>query len=151
MRDEPIDISKHITVGPQIGEEELDFLAKKGFKTIINLSKKGELNLKLSPEEEAELVEQAGLDYIHLPVSLANMKDAQIKEFCQEVEAADKPVYVHCRLGQRSEPLSIIYHAIRKGLDPERSIERAQKLGFKWTAPFIPSLVERYIKHVHAS
>ena len=148
MLDTPIRISPRITVGPQpLEEKDLEKLASKGFKTVVNLSKKGELEQQFDPVQEGQIVESLGMDYLHLPLSLSNVKSRDIEDFCLKLGEADTPAYVHCRIGQRSSPLSLIYHAIAKRLTAEQVLKKAQKLGFKWEAPMIPAMVSRYLKN----
>ena len=138
-------ISKFLSVGPQPGEEELKDLAKKGFRTIINLSKKGELNQKLSPEQEGEKAKELGLSYVHLPVSLASLKDEDAENFLQLFSDNPEPVYVHCRIGQRAVPLALIRYAMQKDIDWEKAVQKADKLGIPLDAPILVSFIKGYL------
>ena len=97
-----IALSKHITVGPQPDAVIFERLASQGFATIINLTKKGELHQILSPEDAEKIAEENGMAYHSFPVSLSNLKDNKIHDFCSLVQGSEKPVYIHCRIGQRS-------------------------------------------------
>lgn len=145
MLDTNIRISKRITVGPSINNEKLEKLASKGFKTIINLSKKGEIRQVVKPCEEEEIVNELGLKYIHHPLSMSSLKDVHIDEFCRLVKEAEGPIFVHCSLGQRSFPLAMIAHALNKKLSAAQVFEKAEKLGVSWNAPFMRKLVEVYL------
>ncbi|MBL4718987.1 MAG: phosphatase, partial [Erythrobacter sp.] len=48
---------------------DMQNLAEAGFKTVVNLRQAGEQGEKLSPQTEAEEVREAGLEYLHYPVS----------------------------------------------------------------------------------
>ncbi len=143
----PIRLSDKITVGPQPAASDLKDLAEKGFKTVINLSKKGELGQELKPAEEGEEVEALGMAYCHMPLSLTSVKSEHIEEFCREVGEAKTPVYVHCRIGQRSGPFSLIYYAIKRKLSPEQALKRAEKLGIRCSAPMLTSLISNFLKN----
>lgn len=133
-------------MGPQPTDEgELENLASRGFKTVVNLTKKGELEQTFRPEEEGELVESYGMDYLHIPCSLSSLKDKDIEEFCERLSDAQTPAYVHCRIGQRSGLLSLIYHALRKKMSTEQILDKAQRLGFRWQAPMITDAISRYL------
>ena len=146
MIDSPIKISRRITVGPQPTQQLLERLAKRGFKTIVNLSRKGELDQVFQPEEEKELVEELGMEYLHVPVSLSNIKDSQIEEFCQSLETMPPPAYVHCRIGQRAGPLSLIFHAMHKRLTADQVLEKGEALGLELQAPMIATIVRQYLR-----
>ena len=143
-------ISRNITVGLQPSEEEFEELRARGVKTIVNLATKGELGQKMKLAEEAELAKEAGLHYVHLPISLSRIKESEISEFCEVLENSPRPIYVHCRIGQRSVPLSLIYHGLKQKLSPSKTLARAKKLGITWSAPMLKSLVENSIEKMSA-
>ncbi len=145
MIQSPIKVSEKLTVGSQPSEELLQQLADSGFKSVINLSRKGELDQIFQPEEEGEIVANLGMKYLHVPISLSNVKDTDIAEFCAAMENTPSPVYVHCRIGQRSGPLSLIYHAMRRKLSAEKVLEKGERLGLKWSAPMIANIVQQYL------
>ena len=144
-------LSKTLSVGPAPTAEMIETLAERGYKSVINLSKKGELNQPMSPEEEGTAVKESGMSYIHHPVTLSSVKDEQIAEFCEMVDKAEGPIYVHCRIGQRAIPFGLICHALRKKLSTEKLLKRAEKLGIKWDVPFIRDLVLKYLKQAAES
>ena len=145
MLRKPIKISKNITVGPQVDATELEALAGKGFKTIVNLCKKGEFEQKLSPEEEAEQAKAVGLNYVHLPVSVSNWKHDHFDTMMDELSGCEKPIYLHCLMGQRSAPFGLLFYAIKKNLAPEQLMSKAEKLGFDWNAPVLRTFIESYL------
>jgi uncharacterized protein (TIGR01244 family) len=147
LLDSHYDISKRITAGSQPeSREDIEQLVKKGFKTIVNLSKAGEIDQVFKPDEEQEIVESLGLDYVHLPVSLSNVKDQDILNFCELVAETKGRVFVHCRIGQRAEPFSLIFHGKAKNLSAEQALEKGKQLGLVWDAPILSSLVTRFLK-----
>lgn len=136
-------LSKLITIGPPPSETELELLAKQGFGTIVNLSTPGELDQVLSPEDEGKQVLELGLQYLHFPVSLSKLKPCQVQEFVDAVEGKPGPIYIHCRLGQRSGPFGIILYGLRRRLSPERALEKAEKLGITWGIPLLTDFVRK--------
>lgn len=139
-------ISRELTVGPHLDEDGLQELAKKGYKTIVNLCKKGELDQPLSPKEEAVKTEELGMEYVHVPISIKDLKSQHIDALCKELSETEKPVYLHCRIGQRSSTVGLIYHAIRKDLSVRRTLTKARKLGLSWNAPILQAFIEKYIE-----
>ena len=145
MDNQYIRVSNKITVGPQPDNALLQELAERGFKTIINLCNEGELGEKVSPEEEGRKAEKLGMRYIHLPVSVSRMNSKHVQRFCDSISEEITPVYVHCRLGQRSGPFAMIYHGIKRRLSPDATMEKAWKLGFQWKAPMIESFIRKNV------
>ena len=62
MKD-PIQVSDRLFSGDQPTEEDLERLAKAGFRSIINLRKPGEPNQPITPEAEQSYAEANGLNY----------------------------------------------------------------------------------------
>lgn len=141
-----IKISPRITVGPQPSEEMLEGLAEQGFKSVMNLSKKGELGQVLNPIEEQAAVVELGMEYIHIPTSLSTVKESQIEEACRMLGELPTPIYIHCRIGQRCGPFAMIYHAMRKKLSPQQALIKAEKLGLEWRAPMISKMLINYLE-----
>ena len=148
---EYVKISREITVGLQPSEEDMKKLKKKGIKTLVNLSKKGELGVKFSPEEEEVKAKECGLEFVHFPISLSSLKSTHIDEFLSELKGAEGPFYIHCRIGQRSQPFGMIYHAVSKGWSKKKVEERIEKLGIKPDAPFIYDFMMNYVDKAHGA
>jgi uncharacterized protein (TIGR01244 family) len=146
LLDSNLRISKRVTVGPSIGKDKLKKLADKGFKTIVNLSRSGEISQVMKPAEEAEIAKELGLEYLHLPVSMSTIKDQHIADFCQHMKTLEGPVFVHCSMGQRSLPLTMIYHALTKKWSAAQVFSKTEDMGVEWKAPFMKTLVESYIR-----
>lgn len=136
-------LSPHITIGPQLSPDEWEELAKKGFRTVVNLSRKGELD-QVVPEDEERIVAERGMSYLHFPVSVGAMRTQHVDEFLAEAGTLETPMYIHCRLGQRAGPFALILHAVRKRLTLPTLKKRAAKHGLEWPSPFLNGFVERY-------
>ncbi|MCB9638353.1 MAG: phosphatase [Myxococcales bacterium] len=141
-----VKISQNLMIGPPPTEESLRELADKGFKTIVNLCIKGEFDQVWSPDQEGEKVQSLGLQYLHIPVSMKSMSHSQVDELCEQLSDEMQPVYIHCRLGQRSIPFSLLYYAREKGLSLKRLMTKAAKLGLSWDAPFLQTFVQSYFE-----
>lgn len=139
-------LSKQLSIGPQPNEKLLERIADKGFKTVINLTNKGEYGQILSPEEEEKQVKELGMKYVHMPVSMARLKAADVEQVYETVMAQEGPVFLHCRVGQRSGPLGLICYGLKKKLTSKKVFERADKLGLEWNAPFLTSVIETHLK-----
>ncbi len=143
-------LSKFITMGPAPSHDELKQLAKEGFKLIINLSQRGELDQELSPDEEGEAVGKLDMQYIHMPTSVSRMKHQEVDSFISLISRADGPTYVHCRLGQRTVPFAMIYYGIKRKLSTANIFDKINDLGISFRAPVLRSFIENYFELKHS-
>ncbi|MCB0323699.1 MAG: hypothetical protein KDD69_09010 [Bdellovibrionales bacterium] len=141
----PLKFGKKIVAGPAPTKEQLARLAKCGFKTVVNLSKKGELDQALSPEDEAEVVDELRMHYVHLPVSISSMKHDQVDALIEKMSEADFPAYFHCRIGQRATPFALLLYALQKGMTSGEALSKAEGMGVEWNAPVIRDFVASYL------
>jgi uncharacterized protein (TIGR01244 family) len=125
----PIKIDDKVTAGAQPNDDDLAQLAKQGVTTIINLRRAGESNQPITPEAEGEKAKALGLRYVHLPVSVADLRLEQVKAFTQAVESSAGPVYVHCGAGQRACAFALISKADGQGSAAESVLAEAKDKG----------------------
>jgi uncharacterized protein (TIGR01244 family) len=147
----PLKLSKNITIGPAPDEACLESLSAKGFKSVVNFSKKGELDQKMLPVDEGALVESLGMEYLHVPLSVSNLKHDVVDSFVEQSESLEEPIYMHCRAGQRSTPFALLLYAIRRKLSVEATFKFAENKGVRWDAPFLRHFVETYLTRKNRS
>jgi len=126
MKD-PIKVSDRLSAGGQPTEQDLALLATAGFKSVVNLRLDGEKNQPLSPASEAAKAAEAGLDYRHVPVSVAALSTDDLEAFRKAVEELPGPVFVHCGAGQRACAFSLLLE--RQGETPESVFAEAGRKG----------------------
>jgi len=69
---------------------------------------------------ERELVEAAGLEYVHLPVEWEHPSVADVAAFFALMDAnRERRVFVHCALNMRASAFVYLYRRIRDGV-PDR-------------------------------
>jgi protein tyrosine phosphatase (PTP) superfamily phosphohydrolase (DUF442 family) len=87
-------------------------LGRAGYRTVLDLR---------APEEprdhdEPEAVQNAGLDYIAIPVQLQTLGDAEFDAFREVMrDAARRPIVVHCATSNRVGALLLPYFALDEG------------------------------------
>ena len=138
-------ISDRVTVGAQVSEEEVKALGKEGFKTIVNLREPGEEDQPVSPDAEAQFVEQAGLKYLHMPVSSKAMKPELVDRFRDELKSLPAPVFVHCHKGKRAGAFAMMAAAVEAGWTGEKTVQTAEDMGFKCDTPQLKEFVTNYV------
>ena len=89
----------------QIQPEQVDTLAAQGFKTIINNRPDGEEPNQPLQTDIATEAQQAGLAYHYLPVVGGQLTREQVEQFAEIFNQAEKPVFMFCRSGNRSNVL----------------------------------------------
>jgi len=140
-----ITISNELTVGGQPSAGDLEQLHRDGFKSIVNLRTEGEDDQALSPADEGEKARAAGLTYLHLPVSGANMRPEQVDEFRRELSALPKPVFVHCHKGKRAGAFTMMHLAVTAGQSGDETLQQAEQMGFQCDVPALKEFVKTYV------
>lgn len=117
-----------VTAGPARDQGSLMRLPREGFSRVIDLRTEGETD-PLSPAEEADLLQDADLEHVHLPVDWKDMGYDQADRILAAIDGADGPVYIHSTSGKRAAAMVVIDRAIRKGLNPKEAVRQAEALG----------------------
>lgn len=96
----------HFGTAGQITPEDIQEIAAKGYKSVINNRPDGEggPSQPLSSDIEAAAV-AAGLKYVYLPVVSGQLTREQVEEMAKLLEALPKPTLAFCRSGARSTNL----------------------------------------------
>ena len=127
-----IRIDNFVTVGDEyyrggqpMGEDYAD-LAAIGVKTVIDLTNGGDGR----PEEKA-LVEQYGMNYLHIPMSTRTPPTEQeIATFLAAVDA-EGAVYVHCVGGRhRTGVMTAVYRMTEHGLSGDQAFKEMKQYNY---------------------
>lgn len=140
------EVGQDIYVGAQPQVDDFEQLAKQGVRTVINLRLSNEdQDEALSPENEAKLVRNQGMEYVHLPVVSKQIRAEQVDDFCTFVNTLEKPIFVHCKGGTRAGAFAMMHCAVEQGWSGKQTLEEAQKAGFKCDQPAIKEFVQQYV------
>jgi len=112
-----IRVSDRISVGGQPSETDLDRLAERGFRAVINLRTDDEANLPISPEAERAYAESAGLTYRRLPIRPAGLRPHEVEAFRAIARDLPAPIFVHCGAGQRASAISVLAEGVGETAD----------------------------------
>jgi len=140
-----IRVSDRISVGGQPTESELKEFAHGGFRTVVNLRTANEENQPLKPDEERQVVQASGMEYLHNPVSTDAMNEIQVDEFRRQITKLPKPIFVHCASGKRAGAFVMIHTALEQGLSGEEALRTAEQMGFECDQPKLKEFVKNYI------
>lgn len=112
-------VAEGVLAGGQPTEEQLAELANAGYRTVINM--------RLPDEQgntQADAVEAAGMRYVTVPVEgAAGLSEERAKAFAEALDAAERPVVVHCGSGNRVGALFALKAYYVDGVPADEAIQ----------------------------
>lgn len=110
-------ISDRLATSGQIRYEQVKDVEEAGFEVVINLAPAN----KERNAMEGFLVTDAGMTYVHIPVSWKEPSLRDLELFFDVMDAnKDRKVYVHCFANMRASAFVYLYRTLRLGV-AERS------------------------------
>jgi len=89
-------------------------IAAAGYEVVINLAMPDSTN---ALPDEADLVRQEGMDYVHIPVVWESPTLQDLDRFFEAMDhQRDHKVFVHCALNMRVSCFVFLYRVIRGGV-----------------------------------
>ncbi|WP_151446614.1 TIGR01244 family sulfur transferase [Lacisediminimonas profundi] len=99
-------VSASFAVCPQLGPDDMSWVASQGFRTVINNRPDGEGGAVQPDSEEMQRAALSqGLHYVYLPVVSGAITQEQAAAMAQALKSAPGPVLAFCRSGARSTQL----------------------------------------------
>jgi protein tyrosine phosphatase (PTP) superfamily phosphohydrolase (DUF442 family) len=115
-----------LSSGAQPTQEQIAALKNNGFDVIVNISP---VSTRNAIKDEAQLVEQLQMDYIHFPVDCSNLRPLHYNTFKGIMNGLEaKKVFVHCGGNIKSSNLLHMYHVLEKGIDEKESLQTLRKI-----------------------
>jgi uncharacterized protein (TIGR01244 family) len=142
---EKMKINDQVTVGPQPSAEEIKQLNQQGFKALVNFRTDGEDEQPLSPKAESEKVKSAGMEYLHVPVSMESMGPELVDQFREKYAELPKPVFAHCKSGKRAGAMVMMHMAVEQGMSGEQTLRKAEEMGFECEQEELREFVKNYV------
>ena len=103
-----IQIDELFATSGQPNEEQFHLIKSAGFKTVINLAPTS--ILENSVVEEEKVLEELGIEYIHIPVDFKNPTERKFKRFIEALEGKQTDrVWVHCAANMRVSAFTYRY------------------------------------------
>ena len=121
-------VSDRFAVAPQIQPGDLEAIARAGYRLVVGNRPDDEEPGQPTTRAIARAAQDAGIAYVHIPISGGEFPDERIDEFRDVVRAADGPVLAFCRTGTRSITLAALANPF--GLTAEQRLERAAAAGY---------------------
>jgi uncharacterized protein (TIGR01244 family) len=138
-------IAQEIFIGAQPQKEDIAALAAEGVQTVVNLRVENESDDQLSPVDEAQLVREAGMEYLHIPVIGSQIREGQVDEFRNAVEKLPKPIFVHCAKGKRAALFTVMDQSVREQTEGKNALSRISDLGYACADTNLRTFVKDYV------
>ena len=137
---ELIPLASGISVAGRLDRADIEALAKRGVKTILNNRPDGEDPGQFPAEEAGRLARSLGLEYRHIPITAATLTRADVDAFAAALREAPGPIVAHCRSGTRSTLLWALAR-MREGADPFALVAEAARHGIDIAS--LPAIASR--------
>lgn len=115
-------------VSPQITPEDVPQIAAAGFRTIICNRPDEEVVPGIRSEDIRAAAEEAGLDFISIPVGQGSQFTRDIDRQREAIERAAEPILAYCASGTRST-IVWMFGAVDK-VPVDELLEVAQRAGY---------------------
>ena len=110
-------ITPNLAIGSISQPEDLQGIAEKGYKTIIDLC------------TAALMVQGLVLKYVSVPISPKNLNLETLETFKQALESSPQPTYIRCASALRASVFSLLVLASEEGWTEAQYLEKFQSLG----------------------
>ena len=130
-------VGSDLFIAGQPTEKALRELKAKGVTTVINLRMPEEM--KQIGFDEAGLVQELGMNYVHIPMrgSAENpYGPKQLDQFAAAIAAADGKVLLHCTVAWRASHIWAAYLMRDRGVPAATAIAQTRSINLRDEAPF---------------
>jgi len=136
----PLHAFGEIYLAGQPSPEDLQLFKAKGIKTVISLRHKKEV-----PWDEASVVEQSGMKFVHVPFAGAQQLKPKVFDKVLKILRDEKqgPMVLHCASANRVGAIWYAYRVLDGKLSPDAAMKEAQKVGLR--TPAYLDLAQEYV------
>ena len=121
-------LSPYLSIAGQITTEDIQHLAKQGYKSIINNRPDKESDDQPDNADLAAEARKQGIAYREVPVIAGQLGDADVQTFMHAQQTLEGPLLAFCRTGTRSITLWALSQVGR--LDIDAIVSTAKELGY---------------------
>ncbi len=144
----PSVVSDILAVGEVPSPEQLEILAKAGFKSVINCQPDGEVERFATSEALRTEAVRQGLAYVYAPISSRTPSDDELAALRQALGLLPAPVYAFCYSGSRAAAAAAFLQT--SAAEPDQIIKEFAEAGFD-IASLKPWLNDERKRHVSGS
>ncbi len=107
-------VSDFVATSGQPTEAQFSEIADAGYSLVVNLALPTSTHALAN---ERDIVESAGMTYVHIPVSWETPQLSDLQSFFEIMQSAEgKKVWVHCALNMRVSCFMYLYRSLVLGL-----------------------------------
>lgn len=104
-----------VWIAGQLAPSDLDALASRGFRSLINLRPDGEQDGQPTSADIDAAARASGLSFAHVPVAQGSIAPAQVDALAMSLGVVERPVLLYCRSGKRAARTWALSEASRPG------------------------------------
>ena len=134
------DLAPGVSAAGALGRDDIEALAQRGVRTIVNNRPDSEDPGQLPAGEARQIAESLGIAYHHIPITAASLSRADVDAFAAVLASAEQPIVAHCRSGTRSTLLWALAR-MREGADSVELVTTAARHGIDIAA--LPAIAAR--------
>jgi protein tyrosine phosphatase (PTP) superfamily phosphohydrolase (DUF442 family) len=121
-----LEISDHLGTAGQPGREQFAIIRGAGYEVVINLAMPDSSG---ALPDEADLVCEAGLEYVHIPVVWEAPTQTDLARFLDVMDRyRGRKVLVHCALNMRVSCFVLLYRVLRLGVPLDEATETMHRI-----------------------
>lgn len=142
-----LEISDRIGTAGQPAAQQFAEIKAAGYEVVVNLAMPDSTN---ALPNEAELVCEQGLEYVHIPVVWEDPTDDDLDQFFRVMtQYQDRKVLVHCALNWRVSSFVFLYRVIQQRVSVEVAEQSLLKI---WQPDLVwQGFIERSLARYRAS
>lgn len=119
-------VSEGLTTSGQPSEEQFLLIRDAGYKTVINLAPH---DVENSLSNQARLLSDLGLSYIHIPVDFKNPTSEDFQKFVESISSSNlDEVWIHCAANMRVSAFVYKYRCEVLDEKPEEALADLSKI-----------------------
>lgn len=125
--------------GAQPSREALETLRSQGYKTVLTTRGGNELSW-----DEKALADSLGMRFASIPMEkpVTEITDDEVARFAGLMQAAPRPMVLHCGSGNRVAGLWAVWLVEHEGMAPEEALTLAGKAGMRGLRPVVEARLE---------
>lgn len=137
-----LQLSDTIATAGQPTAEQFKWIKAAGYQVVINLALDNSTN---ALPNEREVVENQGLNYIHIPVSWEQPTVEDVAQFFERMnENINQKIFVHCAANKRVSAFMYLYRILQQGVSRQ---EAMKALHTQWVPnPTWQALIEKFME-----
>ncbi|HEY8751709.1 MAG TPA: tyrosine-protein phosphatase [Tepidisphaeraceae bacterium] len=127
-------ISRDVWRGGQPSAQGLEWLAKLGVKTVIDLREESDESTQIP----------SGIKYVRVPASQWHADNVNVREVLRAIDTSPKPVFIHCLQGRDRTGLAVAAYRLKQGMSAEQACTELENfhVNFWWDGPIVQRIHE---------